>query len=1173
MRLGLAAAAALLCFGGATGFAQPAPQTGATAAIPEWRKRLFAEAQAAGKANNFDLANQKFNELLRLAREKQDDGGMAEAFYGLGEISFERGLWAVSAGHWKSFLEIAEANSSTGDAAEALYKLSFIFSNLNDDRAAIAYGVRAADILRGSNQPDEGLVLMLLGQARQRERDFSGAADALRKASLVLHALKDKTDEAVALAALGPIYRWLGIDAEATKTAGAALALFEEDKDFRGQATTLFFLAGIARDSGRYDEALANTIGARDAIAKAPDRALQVTILYNISRLQAELGHVAEEIEALRSLLQIAGKEMESGEEVRQAKADLRRIYRTLGDEAEAARYDSPAGERVETKDGSRTIVEQAEWDRMVEGALRGGGAYEPEVCRSALEKARTEHSAFAEANALQCLGVSERRAGRYTAALDLLRQAISIYQRLHVDAGEAACSIHIGALRAALGEFQPAIDALNRALTIARTSHNQFSEAKALNVLGEMHAQWGSYRTAINALIEAMTIWEKLGNQRELASVYNNLGAVYSAGGQKQDAIVWYGKSRTISHNLNDGEGEAAAFGNIGSAYLALRQYEKSADSTNKALELAIQWKDGDGEATYRMNLGIVYRDQGRNEAALAEWETASKILEGIEKPDLRATLLLNRAETQTYTGRYQEALDLAQQASKLVSPMRSAKMEGYAFYMIGKCLLTLGREGEAVEAFHRSVAAWETVRATAGTDSFKTGVAAQSADIYGVTVVLHLHRKEAALGFEYMERARARTFLDQVHGVRPPALARKDSELSARAESLLKRISELERQTGGTEEQRLATASEIAARRRDYALLMPMIQAQNPALAGALPSSTLSLAEVQRRLDADTTLLVYFFALNQKFVGVLTSSTYRFVPLEFSDEELQNSIDVFWDFPDLSLRPAIAGKLYNMLLAPVQKVVTTKRIGIVPFAALHYIPFGALFDGQRYFGEGRSLFYLPSASMIPDLRASRRASLLAGYSDLLAFSASTVPPLLRYADEAASESAKLFQGKTLLREAATVEQVREMLPHSKSVLLIGHGEMLPESPLFSRIHLADGPLEVRDVYTMNLQQTDLVFLSGCETHRGEGSRGDDIVGLSRAFLAAGARTVIATLWSVDEQATTRLITRFYHHLHDGLAKAAALSAAQLDIRSDPSYSHPYYWAAFILTGDPGSR
>jgi len=293
--------------------------------------------------------------------------------------------------------------------------------------------------------------------------------------------------------------------------------------------------------------------------------------------------------------------------------------------------------------------------------------------------------------------------------------------------------------------------------------------------------------------------------------------------------------------------------------------------------------------------------------------------------------------------------------------------------------------------------------------------------------------------------------------------------------------------------------------------------------------------------------------------------------VPLEFSDKQIQEAIDVFWDFPNRSVRPPVAGKLYDMLLAPVAKLVNTKRVGIVPFGALHYVPFSALFDGQGYFGEGRSVFYLPSASMIPDLRPERRASLLSGYGDLLAFSASTVPPLLHYADEAATESAKLFQGKTLLREAATIDQVRELLPQSRSTLIIGHGEMLPEAPLFSSIHFANGPLEVREVYTMNLQKTDLLVLSGCETHRGEGSRGDDIVGLSRAFLAVGARTVIATLWSVDEHATTQLVIRFYQHLREGRGEAAALSAAQSDIRSDPAYSNPYYWAGFILAGDPG--
>jgi CHAT domain-containing protein len=104
-----------------------------------------------------------------------------------------------------------------------------------------------------------------------------------------------------------------------------------------------------------------------------------------------------------------------------------------------------------------------------------------------------------------------------------------------------------------------------------------------------------------------------------------------------------------------------------------------------------------------------------------------------------------------------------------------------------------------------------------------------------------------------------------------------------------------------------------------------------------------------------------------------------------------------------------------------------------------------------------------------------------------------------------------------------------------------------------------------------MNLDQTSLVVLSGCQTEIGSPSLGDDVVALSGAFISAGASTVIASLWSVDDEASAILMKSFYTHLKQGMTKAEALREAQRETRA--KYAHPYYWAAFVLAGDPGVR
>jgi CHAT domain-containing protein len=183
---------------------------------------------------------------------------------------------------------------------------------------------------------------------------------------------------------------------------------------------------------------------------------------------------------------------------------------------------------------------------------------------------------------------------------------------------------------------------------------------------------------------------------------------------------------------------------------------------------------------------------------------------------------------------------------------------------------------------------------------------------------------------------------------------------------------------------------------------------------------------------------------------------------------------------------------------------------------------------------------------------------------------------PALRYADEEARSVAKLYHTQPLLTGRATRAEFMKRASDCNVLHIAAHAELNAASPLFSRILLSadkddSGAIEVREIYGMDLTKTNLVALSACETQLGAQSKGDDIVGLNRAFIYAGASSVIASLWTVDDKATNMLMKSFYSHLKQGMSKVAALQAAQTATRK--KYPHPYYWAAFVLTGDPGKN
>jgi CHAT domain-containing protein len=228
------------------------------------------------------------------------------------------------------------------------------------------------------------------------------------------------------------------------------------------------------------------------------------------------------------------------------------------------------------------------------------------------------------------------------------------------------------------------------------------------------------------------------------------------------------------------------------------------------------------------------------------------------------------------------------------------------------------------------------------------------------------------------------------------------------------------------------------------------------------------------------------------------------------------------------------------------------------------------------RYLGAEYTLFYLPSASVLPFVRDKAELSAEPAGDSLLAMVQARAEglPALRYAEEETRAIAALYGVQPLVNKQATETALASLAGQSRLVHIAAHGQLNLRRPLFSRLVLApddasDGSLEVHEVYGLGLSQTDLVVLSACQTQLGAHSAGDDIVGLNRAFLYAGTPTVVASLWSVDDQSTGELMLAFYSNLKQGLGKAEALRAAQAEVRL--KRPNPYYWAAFVLTGDPG--
>ena len=270
---------------------------------------------------------------------------------------------------------------------------------------------------------------------------------------------------------------------------------------------------------------------------------------------------------------------------------------------------------------------------------------------------------------------------------------------------------------------------------------------------------------------------------------------------------------------------------------------------------------------------------------------------------------------------------------------------------------------------------------------------------------------------------------------------------------------------------------------------------------------------------------------------------------------------------------------RLYDLLLKPVSSALDScEHLTIVPYGMLHYLPFHCLFDGVQFVIERFDVSYLPAAALmeICHQRGQRaeanriplKRSLVMGLSD---------GGRLAFAMQEAEAVAKQLGATCILNQDATTTLLREVGASSPIVHIAAHGLSRLDAPNFSYIKLGDRQLSTIEVFNLDLSSCTLVTLSACETGRAIVGGVDEVIGLGRGFLYAGAASLLPTLWKVDDASSAELMEMFYQALLSDYGKAAALAGAQRAFLARartsilPYRVHPYFWAGFHLIGDPG--
>ena len=954
--------------------------------------------------------------------------------------------------------------------------------------------------------------------------DSAKGLGLLNQARVLYVIVGDRFGEGVVLNSLGATSWSTGQLAVARRFYEESLAIRREIRDPGGEAVALCNLGGVYSRARELDKA-------REAYSDS-------------ARLAHSVGDVYTEGAA------------ENG---------LAVVYETLKDRVRAEESYRRALE-LRHADGDRRG--EAETIRNIGILVASGGEYEKaraEFGRS-IDLARAAGDTGGELQGLMALAQVQLQMGRPTDAIAAIRQRLPLLRQTGDRASEALSWMLIGSYYQSAGESRNAVEPFLRALELSRAVGNRYLETGLLASLGALYGEFleedRSYSRALEYFETALPIAQSLGNTDAEATLLSNIGRVHFNSGELDRALQFYQAAADCRDETGVSRGQYVTLDDIGEVHAELHDWERAATFYARALEASRKAGDVRWENTTRSHQASLRRHRGDLDGARSDIEA---VVASVETARMRV-------------------LERSLQSSFFASFRR--------YYDLDVEILMRLHERQPDRGFD-------------------------------------------ALAFEVSERARSRSFLDSLNEARwdprdgaDPASLEAERTLRARIFSEIQKLGQplKDAKRAGVE------GGAIDGLLEQYETVEASVRASNPRYGELTRPSIPTAKEISSGiLDPATVLLEYYLGEERSFLWAIdTGGVSSFeLPGRGRLEELTRQAYASLSAPPAggAASPPALATLARVLIGPIAGQYPGKRLVIAPDGALAYLPFAALPALEP--GGGRDemlaarheIVQIPSAAVLAVLRRETGnrptpPGVLAVFADpvfspedvrLSAASrsrqlAAVSPPsdaTRALADVMPGGESRLDRLPFTRREATAVLSLvpagerKEALDFdaSRQSVLAGdvprfrylhfatHGVLDAVHPELSGIVLSlvdregrqqPGFLSSMEIFHLRLP-VDMVVLSACRTALGKEIRGEGLVGLTRAFMYAGAPRIVASLWRVDDAATAELMRRFYEGMlgREKLVPAAALREAQLSIARQKRWSHPYYWSGFVLQGE----
>jgi CHAT domain-containing protein len=825
--------------------------------------------------------------------------------------------------------------------------------------------------------------------------------------------------------------------------------------------------------------------------------------------------------------------------------------------------------------------------------------------------------------------GKKYRSSGEFQKSIETFQQAAKMAKKIESKEHEIKCCRQIGVTHYRLNNLRKFFSFNKKALKIAEELKHRKEEGRCLNNIGTYYWNLNNYSLALNYYERAFEIARKEKDKSGEGICLTNIGIIYKQLGNYDRALEYFTKVLKIDTDLENWDYISMDLNDIGTTYRAKgvtsgnkKDLNKAIDYYQKCLSLIKKGVDKQIEVYVLNNMSNVYTDLKRYSDALKFFELGYKKAKEIQDIEAMGMILTNmgivyynQENYEESTKYYQEAINLSIGKDQI---LWEAYMESARAYEKQKDYK------KALEFYKKSIKTTEDIRSTIDLEELKAKFLGtdKRIDAYHYIINLlanpsefHPTEENKLEAFNYLEKAKARAFLDSLELSKVDLSEGVDPELLNREKEIMKDISQVHTKLQAAEpspEAKKALKEDLKKFENELETLKREMRRKSPAYADIQYPEIIKLKEVQEKLlDGKTAFFEYCIGKEHSFAFAITKKDLKIFPLpkrENLQAQIVDYLKAVNDKDNHNFQPGY--NLFTMLVLPgLDKNI--KNIIFIPDDILHFFPFETLIthsDSNEWLIKNYNISYAPSISSLREIIQRKKSNGEKPRKDILAFGDPYFGKLeteengnnifqdffssnvysagalnfyrLKYSGIEIDKISLLFKKskiKVFRRKNASEEQLKKPglnLEDYKIIHFATHSIIDNKIPARSSIVLSldedqteDGFLQMREIYNLKLN-SDLVTLSSCQTGLGELIRGEGIEGINRAFFYAGTSSVLMSLWAVHDQASYQLMERFYYHLRSSESIKNALRKAKLEMINSGVLSHPYYWAGFIASG-----